>query len=222
MSRSNNVLGEHSDGYPGGAGAFGHDASSSGAALQAAAEMLAAEPYITVTLERIASIVQVPIENIEKWFPTMHALGAAVLDYERECMRRTQREAARRTSNPIERLLFVFRSIGDDLANDVVVRAGVRLAGESRQHFPERRLDPFAVWRDFVFRQLDEAKNKGLLHDRVNLDETVWLIVAAGMGTKDLLASRNAWTEAPARLEATLNTILMLVRSETSVDLRDG
>ncbi len=218
-------MSKDSYGYPGApasAGSFGQDASSSGSILQAAAEMLAAEPYITVTLERIAAIVHVPIESLEMWFPTMHALGAAVLDYERECMQRTQREAAQRTSDPIERLLYVFRSIGADLANDVVVRAGVRLADESRQHFPERRLDPFAVWRDFVFRQLDEAKDMGLLHDRVNLDETVWLIVAAGMGTKDLLASRNAWTEAPARLEAILKTILMLVRRETPVELRDA
>lgn len=185
--------------------------------LETAGGLLASEPYVAVTLARVADAAGCPLEDVEGVFPAMHAVGSAILDHERESMRAAQRRAGEVARDPIESLVTTFRCVGENLAGDVVVRAGVRLAAESRHYFPERRIDPFATWERFVTQELERAREESLLREDVDLPTAVWLLVAAGMGTKDLVAFRNTWEETPVRLEETVIALLALVTREGRV-----
>lgn len=203
-----------------------HDRRSAGAAvdvrgaeppravlLHVAASRLARAPLASVAIEDIALEAGLSLAVVQGMFPDMHELGAAVLDHERTSMRAVQERTSRYTSDPLEQLVLAFRLVGENLANDVVVRAGVRIAGESREHFPERRLDPFRTWEAFVTTQLVRAHSAGLLKADIDIASTVWIVVAAGMGTKDLIAFHDAWAQAPKRLEAVVRNIVSLIRT---------
>jgi hypothetical protein len=79
----------------------------------------------------------------------------------------------------------------------------------------QRRLDPFRTWEKFVATQLVDAESKGLIHSSVDVPGVVWIIVAAGIGTKDLFTFHGTWSDAPARLEGTVRSVLDLVRTRS-------
>lgn len=181
--------------------------------LEAAAELFSSVRYEDASLERIAQIAGVEPAELITVFPTLHAAGAAVLTAEGNSMREAMATARDMSSNPLEILARTFQLIGTNMAELKVVRAGMRLADEARQHFPERRIDPYRTWHAFVSGELEAARNQGLLRNDIDIDSVTWLIVSAGMGTKDLVAFRDAWAEIAVRLSATLSTVLQLVQT---------
>ncbi|MFT4050995.1 MAG: hypothetical protein QM677_01955 [Microbacterium sp.] len=44
----------------------------------------------------------------------------------------------------------------------------------------------------------------------VDIDALTWLLVSASLGTKDLVAFRNAWGETPSRLTSIVKNLLHL------------
>lgn len=181
--------------------------------LEAAAELFSSVRYEDASLERIAQIAGVEPAELITVFPTLHAAGAAVLTAEGNSMREAMATARDMSSNPLEILDHTFQLIGTNMAELKVVRAGMRLAAEARQHFPERRIDPYRTWHAFVSGELEAARNQGLLRNDIDIDSVTWLIVSAGMGTKDLVAFRDAWDEIAVRLSTTLSTVLQLVQT---------
>ncbi|WP_336651216.1 MULTISPECIES: hypothetical protein [unclassified Leucobacter] len=140
--------------------------------------------------------------------PTRHELGVAVLNAEGTAMRGAQAAAARRASSPLERLYCAFDEVGELMAGNVLVRAGMRLAAESRTEFPERRIDPYATWHTFLTGALTEAAAAGELRPDTNIDEVAWTLVAVGFGTKDLVGFHGRWEEVGPRLHAALHYVL--------------
>jgi hypothetical protein len=114
-------------------------------------------------------------------------------------------------ADPLDRIRLAFRSIGEVLANDVIVRAGTNIAAEARYAFPERRLDPSRTWEQFVSAELEQALAQRLVAHPLNAQATATLIVAAGLGTRDVLAIDNAWGDAPGRFESMIESILSLI-----------
>lgn len=185
--------------------------------IEAGARLLSTQPFLTASLADVAHASKLPIEQVKALFPTMHDLGCAILDHERASMYHAHQRALEATQDPLERLLLTVRAVGENLAGDIVVRAGVRLASESRRSFPERRIDPFRTWESFVATQLAAAEAQGVLRDEIDREQMVWLFVAVGMGVKDLLAFRGDWADAPAQLENTLAIVLSLITRPRAV-----
>ena len=94
------------------------------------------------------------------------------------------------------------------MAGNVLVRAGMRLAAESRTEFPERRIDPYATWHALLTGALAEAAAAGELRPGTNIDEVAWTLVAVGFGTKDLVGFHGRWEEIGPRLHAALHYVL--------------
>lgn len=220
MNRSSEERLTEDGASPAGLAPASSNASEAGEALDpprmdlmlVAATLLTQSPFATVTMKDIAVASGTPQASIEILFEDMHALGAAILDHERASMHAVQSRLSRDPSHALEKLVLAFRLVGENLASDVIVRAGVRLAAESREHFPERRLDPFRTWEMFVTAQLVAARDAGLLKKPVDIAETVRVFVAVGMGTKDLLAFRDDWDHSAARLDAAARSIVDLIR----------
>jgi len=180
--------------------------------LRAAATILGQEPFVTVTLERVSATARVSQEEVTARFASMHHLGSAILDHERASMRHIQERVAD-DDDPLEQIVHAFRLVGENLAKDIVVRAGVRIAQESRREFPERRLDPFRTWESFVDSQLRDAVRREMVRGDIDIGKAVRLIVVAGMGTKELIAVRGNWTDAPELLGNTATDMLSLIVS---------
>lgn len=183
--------------------------------MRAAADILENLPYETVTLGDIADLSGLDAVDIEDIFGSMHELGSAILTYEGESMRAAQRLALDEARDALDRLRLAFRYVGENLANDSIVRAGVRIAGESHHRFPERKINPFRTWRGFITSVLDDAREEGSIQQDAVSGDAAWLLTAAGLGTKDLLTFTRDWREAPALLERVADQVIHILRAET-------
>ncbi|MGO2944082.1 MAG: hypothetical protein ACTIDO_17520 [Brevibacterium aurantiacum] len=180
--------------------------------LEEVAHVLVSQPYQIVTLKKVADASDLPLETLERMFPTMHSLGTAILTYEGTTMRAAQQCAQETTSDPLARLQLAFQLVGRNLARDPIVRAGIRIAAEAADCFPERHINPFRTWEKFVLRNLEEAQSLGQLRPDTDIGSVAWLFVAAGMGTKDLLGFTGDWTEAEERLSTIAKIAIDSVR----------
>lgn len=173
------------------------------ALLQAASERFVTTSFPEVTMADVADAAGVPREVARAVFPSVRDAGAAVLDHERESMHAVQAQVAERGGSALDRIVLAFRLVGENLADDVVVRAGVCLASGSRRFFPERRLDPFQTWTTYVDQMLASALRTGELRPGVDTQLATWIVVTAGMGTMDFLRLHDRWQDAPAMLART-------------------
>ena len=186
--------------------------------LAPSAALLASRPFETISIADVADAVGCSTDDIVAAFGSMHGLGAAVLTHEGSSMRDAQRRAAKREPDPLLRIPLVFRLVGENLANDVVVRAGIRIAGESHHCFPGRRINPFRTWRAFLTSLLSDAITNESLSSDTDIEGTAWLITAAGLGTKDLLMFTGGWHEAPALLERCARLALSATSAARATD----
>lgn len=180
--------------------------------IEAAAHVLSSTRYVEVSLENVALALGEPAETVSRYFASMHEVATEVLRREGDSMRAAQRRATEATNDPLDILRTTFRFVGENVATMVVVRAGMRLAAESRDSFIERHIDPYRTWNGFVTGCLGEARDRGMLRDGVDLPSVVWLLVSAGMGTKELVGFREAWHEMPERLESVASTVIDSIR----------
>ncbi|WP_346035208.1 hypothetical protein [Brevibacterium picturae] len=146
----------------------------------------------------------------------MKTLGAAILTYEGAAMREAHRLAASQYPHPLERVEASFRLVGDRLASDVIVRAGIRIAAEAASCFPERNIDPFRTWKAFVVGALEESVAEGEIRDGVRIEAAARVLVSAGMGTKDLLTFTNDWDSAGERLAEVASFVISGMRREAN------
>lgn len=179
--------------------------------LLAAAVRLADEPLALVTLEDVARDAHMSLATVLASYGSTIEVGRSILDHERASMRTAMVEVERQRVTPLQKIVLAFEAVGQNLASDIVVRAGVRIAAESKRFFPERRLDPFETWRAFITRQLTLSGQRGGLRSGVDVESTAWLMVSAGMGAKDLIAFQNSWSTAATQMGATARTAVTLI-----------
>lgn len=184
------------------------------ALIDAGAARLAEEAFAAVRFEDIARDAGIEEQAARGVFRSKTELASAILDHERLSMRTAMAEVVTQDAPPLEKLVQAFGRVGQNCADDVVVRAGVRLAAESRRYFPERRLDPFETWRAFVTAQLVHARCDGTLRDGIDTDDAVWLFVSAGIGAKDLIGFHDSWDRAGTQMAGTARTLVRMVSTE--------
>lgn len=180
--------------------------------LEAGARILSTQPFITVSLGDVAAEASLSHTQVKRTFPLIRDVGTAILNYEGDSMREAQREAAKLSSSELGRLEAAFRLVGRNLASNVLVRAGVRIATESSTFFPERNINPFRTWEKFVVGHLEKAVQGGELLDNVSVPDAAWLFVSAGMGTKDLLSFTDDWASAEEQLGRTARLVIDSLR----------
>lgn len=182
--------------------------------VEAASRLLASRPFAEVTLQLVAEVAGLRHDDVESAFASMREIGIAILEAEGTSMRLAQKAAYQQTTHPVEVLRLTFQYVGENMASKPVVRAGMRIASESRGHFPERAIDPFRTWRNFIHSQLSLAETMGLLKPHINIEAITWLLVSAGLGSKELVSFRDAWDEIGHRLESVLDAVLHLILLE--------
>lgn len=189
--------------------------------LEAAAAVLSTKPFAAVALEDVARVAAVDVEVVRDMYPSVSAMGGAILDLERARMHELIRRLASEQSDPLAGIIVAFEAVGREWADDIVVRAGVRLSAESRHHFPERRLNPFETWRSFVAARLEIARARSLLRPRVDVTDMTWVLVAAGIGAREIISREDSWQSAPDRMARAAHTLVDLITAPTQSPSND-
>ncbi|WP_121867938.1 TetR/AcrR family transcriptional regulator [Glutamicibacter nicotianae] len=179
--------------------------------LKSSSRLLADRPFEAIKVGNIAEFCGMPDTAVLEHFSSMHELGSAILTYEGESMRAMQAKAAADQPDPLKRIPLVFRLVGENLAHDIIVRAGIRIAAESHHCFIERKINPFRTWEKFLVSTLQESIELGLIAASTDVEEAAWLVTVAGLGTKDLLSFSGKWNEAPELLEKSATLALRTI-----------
>ena len=183
--------------------------------LEAAALILMDNTYAGVSFGQIAEGAGLEPEALAAVFPSMHDIASAILDEEGRSMRQAQRASAiLDNDNPLGTLRMTFHAVGQNIETQPMVRAGIRIAAESHATFPERRIDPYRTWEEFITGRLGVALERGMLKPGVDISATSWLLVSAGLGTKELMRFQNTWDQITKRLDATVDCVLRLISNE--------
>ncbi len=179
--------------------------------LSAGATLLAEKPLVEVDLPGVASVAGVTVQQLRRVYPSVADLSVDVLDHERASMRAAIQALLESDASSLQKVVDAFEMVGRNCANDIVVRAGVRLAAESRHHFPDRALNPFETWHRFVVGQLLQARHEGSVACELDIDSVASVIVMAGLGTRDQIQTRGSWSDAAAEMRQTGQVIVQLV-----------
>ncbi|MDQ0708996.1 AcrR family transcriptional regulator [Arthrobacter woluwensis] len=190
--------------------------------LAAAALLLVSAPLADTTLEDVAQVLRVPVRDVGLHFGSVREIGAAILDAEGDSMREAQRVGAAAGRDPLAVLQATFHAVAVNISSRPIVRAGIRIAQESRHLYPERRIDPFRTWKAFVVGQLELAKSAGRLRPGVECESAAWLIVSSGLGTKELVAFTGRWDELPGLMADTIGQIVTLLEADGEPARRAG
>lgn len=168
--------------------------------ITAAATVLSDRPFATVSLEDIAEAAGTSVPVLSDSAGDLRMIASQILTYEGGSMRAAQAKV-KSEPNPLQRLIRVFRIVGENLRDDIIVRAGVRLANESYSLFPERNINPGRTWASFLTTVFEEAEELNLLRAGITPRAMIQVSTAVGLGTKDLIYFSNAWSSAPVRFE---------------------
>lgn len=181
--------------------------------LAAAASLLVDVPLAEVTLADVARVLRERVHSVDRHFGSILEIGAALLQAEGDSMRQAQRAGAAAGGDPLAVLRSTFHAVAVNISSRPIVRAGVRIAQESRRFYPERRIDPYRTWKAFVVGQLERARAEGRLRPDVDCESAAWLIVSSGLGAKELVAFTGRWDELPDIMGDTLGRLLSLLES---------
>jgi len=185
--------------------------------MEAAAVILVDNAYADVTFSSIAEHAGMGPEALAAVFPSMRDIASAILDEEGRSMRQAQRDSASLANEyPLDALRATFHAVGLNIETQPMVRAGIRIAAESHEMFPERRIDPYRTWGEFVTGQLVSAEERGMLKPGVDITAISWILVSAGMGTKELMRFQNTLDQISKRLDATVDCVLALISNESA------
>ena len=185
--------------------------------MEAAALILIDNAYADVSFSSIAEHAGMGPEALVTVFPSMRDIASAILDEEGRSMRQAQRDSALLANeNPLIALRATFHAVGVNIETQPMVRAGIRIAAESHEMFPERRIDPHRTWGKFVTGQLVSAQERGMLRPGVDVAAISWILVSAGLGTKELMRFQNTLDQISKRLDATVDCVLALISNESA------
>lgn len=176
--------------------------------LDASAEIFCAMRFEKVTVTDISNKSGVPEDLIVALFSDTKTIANQILDIERNSMRQAITVASKELSNPVESLKSAFSTVAWNIVHSVKIRAGIRLAAESSEYFPDRKLDPFGTWQLFVHSKVKEAQSLGLMRTDMSPDDITWVIVSAGIGTKELLRMQNQMILMPEKFDMAISLLL--------------
>lgn len=181
------------------------------AELSAVADYFLAPELNELSTRGLESTFGRPVSSDE-----LREVAHRILDIESASMRRIKEVIASGRADPLDKIVTAFRMVGDNLARDPKIRAGVVIASRWSGAFPERRIDPFRTWESFVAEALQESRRLGRIHQDIDVVEASWVIVAAGIGAKELIAFRDAWADAGPILERTARSTLAPLRMNSA------
>jgi hypothetical protein len=172
-----------------------------------------ADYFLTPELDELSTrglefAVGRPVSSAE-----LREVAHLILDIESASMRRIKDVIASERSDPLDKIVTAFRMVGDNLARDTHIRAGVVIASRWSRAFPDRRIDPFRTWESFIAEALQESRRLGRIRQDIDIVEASWVVVAAGIGAKELIAFRDTWADAGSILERTARSTIAPLRT---------
>lgn len=145
------------------------------------------------TLEAAADAAGVTKGALYFHFPSKIDLANAVIETQHEISRKYAMAAFARGASALESLMWMSRGLAEQMRNEVVVSAGIRLSTESGSGELSRDA-PYVDWMDAVEALLREAIHQGDVHQTQDPARLARFIIPAYTGVQlvsDVVHQRN-------------------------------
>ncbi|WP_053727506.1 ScbR family autoregulator-binding transcription factor [Streptomyces sp. WM6378] len=180
--------------------------------ILAAAEVFDEKGYIAARLAAISQQAHVSVGALHFHFENKEALAAAVERQAAADLRSLMDATRSRGARPaLQVLIDTSHAFMVKLRNDVVVRAGLRLNGDTSYGCEEADLR--AEWEQCVQRLLDDAEREGTLAGGVAPHNAVTVVVSATAGI-EMLGRRSPGWLSPYRMTGIWQMLLASLAAE--------
>ncbi len=183
------------------------------ALIRAAAESFDQDGFTVASLTRISSRAGVSSGALHFHFASKAALADAVEEAAAMVLRAIAHDADRPGSSRLQHLVDATHRLAEALRDDVVLRAGFELSGETAR---VPRTDLRLSWRDRVERQVRRCEETGELRAGVTAGRVVSAVVAATVGFEVLGVRNRAWL-APGTIAEFWRLLLPTLASDAVV-----
>lgn len=181
--------------------------------LMVGAKYLLEVPLSFASMTELANSAKISEADILRYYTDIHDLSSAILDYERDAMRKIQDRLDDANIAGLSKIVKAFSATGLAISEDPIIQAAVRMASESRFFFPERKLNPFDTWKEFVETSLIEAEQDHSLTKSIPILEARDLVVSSGVGIKNYIVIHECWGDAERLFDRIANNFTVLLES---------
>lgn len=180
------------------------------ALLSAAAVVFSRATYAEARLKDIAAESGISEGAIYFHFGNKQDIAVAVLDAQQERMTDVLTRGLAAPAGGLDRLLNVIRGLALLIADDAIVQAGIRLAGQPSAEYEPSARDPYFEWVRITRTLIRQGIEDGSIDENVEADSVADLLNSAFVGAQVLSGLADKWASLPERI-ATLEPLLRKV-----------
>lgn len=151
------------------------------ALLQAAAKIFDRHGYLGASLTDIVNAAETTKGALYFHFASKDALAAAVVHEQYAAWPALVQRAQQRSKSPLEQLVALSYDVARSFQDDVIVRAGTRLAAE-RTVIDAELPTPYVGWMNQTAAILLRARAAGELREDIDPDAAAYALVASFFG----------------------------------------
>lgn len=128
-------------------------------------------------------------------------LASAVLDGQQERMTAVLVDAETQAGSGLQILLRLVANLGDLIAHDEVVQAGIRLAGQPSSEVVSEASEPYTEWVRIARALIDRGIADGSIRSDIDPDLYAELLNTVFVGSQVLSGLEDQWASLPQRLK---------------------
>lgn len=172
------------------------------ALLKGAATVFSRVSYAEARLRDISEESGISEGALYFHYGTKNEIACAVLSAQQERMTAVLTEVLADTENALRKLSRLAHGLGQLIADDVVVQAGIRLAGQPNAEVAATAHEPYFEWVRIACALIKEGIADGSIRKDVDVDGAAEFINSLFVGSQMLSGFADSWKSLPRRLKA--------------------
>ncbi len=173
------------------------------ALLEAAGRVFARKHYDTARLKDISDEAGISLGSLYFHFGNKDDVARAVLEQQQDRMTEVLTATLTRPGTSLDRLCGLMEGLGNLIANDTLVQAGIRLVSSLPEGLAEVGRSPYSEWVKIADALLREGVKDGSIRSDVDLAAAATFINEVFVGAQVLSGIESAWSSLPGRIRLT-------------------
>ena len=168
--------------------------------LASAAVVFAEKEYEGARLKDISEHAGISLGSLYFHFGNKDDVARAVLEHQRSRMQEVFEQVAKESESALARFFNARERIGQLMAEDPIVQAGIRLRQSTSEELRALAQEPDEEWARKTESMVQEAIDAGELSSEIDAAATAELLNELYVGAQILAGIQDSWKSLPARL----------------------
>lgn len=188
-----------------------HGLETQHALLIAAGQVFSRLAYSQARLKDIAEAADISQGALYFHFGNKDDVAQAVLDVQQKRMRGVLDEVATHRASALDRMLALFDGLGELVASDELVQAGIRLSMQPGTGLDARAAAPYQEWVAVAEEIIVDGIQDGSMSPNLDVSALAELVNEIFVGAQTLAGIEDHWNSLPQRVASARNHIKILL-----------